>query len=56
MTIEIFYYQYDGGQDILNCWDSPLSLDGIGIEPKKVIDEYEGNKFVPYMQLSLIHI
>jgi hypothetical protein len=50
MSIEIFYYQYDGGQDILNCWDSPLSLDGIGIEPKKVIDEYEGNKFVPYMQ------
>ena len=50
MSIEIFYYQYDGGQDILNCWDSPLSLDGIGIEPKKVIDEYEGKKFVPYTQ------
>ena len=49
MTVDIFYHQYSGASDILECWDSPLSVDGVGIEPTRSIDDYKPNSVPHYM-------
>ena len=49
MTVDIFYHQYAGANDILECWDSALSVDGVGIEPTRSLDDYKPNSVPHYM-------
>lgn len=49
MTVDIFYHQYAGANDILECWDSALSVDGVGFEPTRSIDDYKPNSVPHYM-------
>ena len=48
MTVDIFYHQYSGASDILECWDSPLAVEGVGIEPTRSIDDYKPNSVPHY--------
>lgn len=40
---KIYYYQFEGDGYIPSMLDSPLSLDGVGFEPTRYIEEVKGN-------------
>ena len=47
MSVLINYYQYEGAENVTDILDSPLSIDGVGIEPKKTLDTMP--KTTPYL-------
>lgn len=48
MTIDIFYHQYAGTGEFTQILNSPLSVDGVGIEPVRSIDNYKPNSVPHY--------
>lgn len=40
MSSKIFYYQYEGARDPITMLDSPLDIEGVGLEPRKEIDNH----------------
>ena len=47
MSVLINYYQYEGAENVTDILDSPLSIDGVGIEPVKTLDQMP--KTTPYL-------
>ena len=37
MSVLINYYQYEGAENVTDILDSPLSIDGVGIEPTNAL-------------------
>jgi len=47
MSVLINYYQYEGAENVTDILDSPLSIDGVGIEPERTLDKMP--KTTPYL-------
>ena len=47
MSVLINYYQYEGAEDVVDILKSPLSIDGVGIEPERTLDTMP--KTTPYL-------